>query len=134
MVMSDSFDMNVFKDSFRRLFDADASGHVRHGYNARMEVLCSKDFKVCGAIGACTSANKRGPQVSDSVVGEGATKEWIINGIDDNSTLALYFEVANQNERAPRPSGSGKQHAFLQLQTLYQHPSGRRRLRVTTGA
>lgn len=26
------------------------------GFNARVEVLCSKEFKVCGAIGPCTSA------------------------------------------------------------------------------
>lgn len=45
--MSDSFSMNVFKDSFRKIFEADSTGYLQHAYNAKLEVLCSKEFKVC---------------------------------------------------------------------------------------
>lgn len=48
VVMSDSFSMNVFKDSFRKIFEVDSSGYLQHAYNARVEVLCSKEFKVNG--------------------------------------------------------------------------------------
>lgn len=44
--MSDSFSMNVFKDSFRKIFEADATGYLQHAYNAKLEVLCSKELKV----------------------------------------------------------------------------------------
>eukprot|EP01067_Filipodium_phascolosomae_P005476 Filipodium_phascolosomae@DN3557_c0_g1_i2.p1 len=98
-------------------------------FNSRLSVLCSKEFKVCGAIGNVTSLQKRGPQVStDTVIGEGNTYEWYLGSLDKNSTLGMYFEVVNQQaNQLP----AAKQ-AFLQFQTLYQHPSGRRRMRVST--
>lgn len=46
VVMSDSFSMHVFKDSFRKIFEVDANGYLQHAYNAKMEVLCSKEVKV----------------------------------------------------------------------------------------
>ena len=41
--------------------------------------------------------------------------------------MAFYFDVNNQQTAMPQ----GKQ-AYLQFQTMYLHPSGRKRLRVTT--
>eukprot|EP00922_Rhytidocystis_sp_ex-Travisia-forbesii_P042070 GHVS01062827.1.p1 GENE.GHVS01062827.1~~GHVS01062827.1.p1 ORF type:complete len:780 (-),score=92.27 GHVS01062827.1:131-2398(-) len=128
MVMSDSFSMNVFKNSYKKVFEADSTGYLNQGFNARVEVLCSKEFKVCGAIGACTGTNKKGPQVAETSVGEGGTCEWSIGALDKQTTLAFYFEIVNQNASSLPP---GKQ-SFLQFQTFYQHPSGRKRLRVTT--
>ncbi|KAL8454021.1 hypothetical protein Emag_001593 [Eimeria magna] len=103
-------------------------GFLKMGFNARIEVLCSKEFKVCGAIGPCTSTGKKGAQVSDMTVGEGATCEWQAAAMDKETTIAFYFEVTNQHVTNLPP---GKQ-SFLQFQTSYMHPSGRRRLRVTT--
>merc|ERR1719487_1609911 len=48
--------------------------------------------------------------------------------MDLGTTFAFYFDVNNQQAGGIPP---GKQ-AFLQFQTVYQHPSGRKRLRVTT--
>lgn len=31
------------------------AGFLKMGFNSKVEVLCSKEFKVCGAIGPCTS-------------------------------------------------------------------------------
>eukprot|EP00820_Chromera_velia_P028309 Cvel_36485.t1-p1 / transcript=Cvel_36485.t1 / gene=Cvel_36485 / organism=Chromera_velia_CCMP2878 / gene_product=Protein transport protein Sec23A, putative / transcript_product=Protein transport protein Sec23A, putative / location=Cvel_scaffold7323:237-1804(+) / protein_length=114 / sequence_SO=supercontig / SO=protein_coding / is_pseudo=false len=76
MVMADSFSIHVFKDSFKKMFEADSGGYVRMGFNAKCEVLCSKEFKVCGAVGGCASTGKKGAQVSETVVGEGGTCEW----------------------------------------------------------
>merc|ERR1719355_480238 len=45
MVMGDSFSMHVFKDSFRHVFDCDESGYLNLGFNAKMEVFCSREFK-----------------------------------------------------------------------------------------
>jgi hypothetical protein len=44
------------------------------------------------------------------------------------TTLAFYFDSTSQT-----PSNPPTRQAFLQFQTLYHHPSGRVRLRVTTG-
>eukprot|EP00920_Eleutheroschizon_duboscqi_P032529 GHVT01078556.1.p1 GENE.GHVT01078556.1~~GHVT01078556.1.p1 ORF type:complete len:614 (-),score=46.75 GHVT01078556.1:734-2575(-) len=128
VVMSDSFSMNVFKDSFKKIFETDSSGYLRHGYNARLEVMCSKEFKVCGAIGGCTGTGKKASHVADTSAGEGSTCEWAICGLDYTTSLALYFEVVNQSASQLPPS----KQSFLQFRNLYIHPSGRRRLRVTT--
>eukprot|EP00923_Selenidium_pygospionis_P060506 GHVN01106466.1.p1 GENE.GHVN01106466.1~~GHVN01106466.1.p1 ORF type:complete len:394 (-),score=32.36 GHVN01106466.1:119-1300(-) len=128
MVISDSFSVHVFKDSFKRLFETDSGGFLKQGFNSQIEVLCSKEFKVCGAIGPCTSSNRKGSQVSDTTVGEGNTCLWSMNTSNKDTTVAFYFEVVNQNEKGLPPGKA----SLLQFQTLYQHASGRKRLRVTT--
>eukprot|EP00439_Symbiodinium_sp_Y106_P048950 s2741_g6.t1 len=37
MVMSDSFSMHVFKDSFRKIFEPDETGYLKLGFNAKIE-------------------------------------------------------------------------------------------------
>ncbi len=46
MVMSDSFAMHVFKQSLTRLFDPDQEGYLSMGFNARIEVVTSRDCRV----------------------------------------------------------------------------------------
>ncbi|CAE8629563.1 unnamed protein product [Polarella glacialis] len=128
MVMSDSFSMHVFKDSFRKMFDCDEAGYLKLGFNAKIEVFTSREFKCCGAVGGLSSLGKKGPCVAETEIGEGNTCQWVIGSMDRNSTLAFYFDIANQQVGA---MPQGKQ-AYLQFQTCYQHPSGRKRLRVTT--
>lgn len=38
MVIADSFATSIFKTSFHRLFDKDAEGHLRMGFNATFDV------------------------------------------------------------------------------------------------
>jgi protein transport protein SEC23 len=38
MVISDSFATSIFKQSFHRLFDKDAEGHLKMGFNATFDV------------------------------------------------------------------------------------------------
>lgn len=52
----------------------------------------------------------------------------MIPALDKRTTLAFYFEVVTANPSQVPPT----RQAFLQFQTLYHHPCGRRRLRVTT--
>mmetsp|Transcript_50235 Transcript_50235/g.92811 ORF Transcript_50235/g.92811 Transcript_50235/m.92811 type:complete len:760 (-) Transcript_50235:166-2445(-) len=128
VVMSDSFSMHVFKDSYRKVFDCDASGYLQMGFNANVEVLCSREFKCCGAVGGLSSMGKKGICVAETEIGEGGTQKWVVGSIDKNTTIGFYFEVTNQQANTMPP---GK-HSFLQFQTCYLHPSGRKRLRVTT--
>eukprot|EP00931_Biecheleriopsis_adriatica_P053118 TRINITY_DN3103_c0_g1_i1.p1 TRINITY_DN3103_c0_g1~~TRINITY_DN3103_c0_g1_i1.p1 ORF type:complete len:784 (-),score=151.16 TRINITY_DN3103_c0_g1_i1:236-2533(-) len=127
MVMSDSFSMHVFKDSFRKMFDPDEVGYLKLGFNAKMEVFTSREFKCCGAVGGLSSLNKNSASVSaETEIGEGKTCQWVIGSLDRNTTIGFYFDICNQQHNPQ------VKQAFLQFQTSYLHPSGRKRLRVTT--
>jgi len=128
MVMSDSFSMGVFKDSFRKMFDCDAFGYLNQGFNAKIEVFTSREYKCCGAVGGLSSLGKRSPAVADTEIGEGNTCQWTMGSLDKNTTTAFYFDVVN-TQAATQP---GNKQSYLQFQTSYLHPSGRKRLRVTT--
>jgi protein transport protein SEC23 len=127
MVMSDSFSMHVFKDSFRKVFDCDESGYLNQGFSAKLDIFTSRDCRCCGAVGGVSSTGKKSPAVAETEVGEGGTSQWVIGSLDKNTAVAFYFDVTNTQA----PTSSGKQ-SYVQFQTCYQHASGRKRLRVTT--
>jgi len=124
--MSDSFSVHVFKDSFRKVFDVDEQGYLQLGFRAEVEVFTSREYKCSGAVGGLSSLNKKGPAVAENEIGEGGTCKWIVGSLDKNTTLSFFFDVTSQNALP-----QGKQ-SFLQFHTAYLHPSGRKRLRVTT--
>jgi len=123
--MSDSFSVSTFKDSLRRLLEPDAAGYLQMGFNARMEIVVSKDLKVCGAIGAMSSLQKKGASVSETEIGESGTTLWSVPTLDHRSSYAFYFEPVSTTAQ---PGRSG----YIQFQTYYNHPSGKKHLRVTT--
>jgi protein transport protein SEC23 len=134
VVMADFFSQSVFKESFARLFrrwDDEAKecdrGHLKMGFNATLEVHTSREYKVSGAIGACTSLKRAGINVSETEVGEGGTNQWSLGALDPTTTLAIVFEVNN----AAGAVEMDKRH-YLQIITYFQHPGGRQRMRVTT--
>jgi protein transport protein SEC23 len=135
MVLADSFGQSVFKESFRRVFTRFPdeslqanSGHMQMGFAANIEVNCSREIKIQGAIGPCSSLNKKNASVSENPIGTGGTCAWSMGGVDPNSTLAIYFEVVNKEAASITP---GKRR-HIQMVTQYQHASGRFRLRVTS--
>jgi len=135
LVLADSFGQSVFKESFRRLFrrypdDVQPcnAGHLKMAFAASLEVLCSREFKIAGAIGPCSSLKKKNASVADAEIGQGGTHAWSMGGIDPATTVALYFDVTNPSAQAIVP---GKRR-HLQLITNYQHASGKYRMRVTS--
>lgn len=128
MVMGDSFNTSLFKQTFQRVFSKDGKGEFKMGFGATVEVKTSREVKVSGAIGPCVSLGVKGPSVSETELGLGGTCQWKMCGLYPNSTLALFFEVVNQHN-APIPQGG---RGYLQFITQYQHSSGQRRVRVTT--
>jgi len=134
IVLADSFGQSVFKESLRRIFkrnpdDAPSdAGMLEMGFAASVEVKTSREFKVAGAIGPCSSLKKGGPAVSETEIGIGGTSAWGMGGVDPSSTLAIYFEVTNANAN-PLPA---QKRRFIQYITTYQHSNGRTRLRSTT--
>lgn len=127
-IMTDSFENPVYKESFAKFFTVDDQGHLKMGFLGKINILTSKDFKVSGCIGCCSSNNVKSAYCSDTVVGVGNTSEWNIGGIDKNSSLAFYFDIVNKNAN----TSNAHPPVFLQFQTKYQHSDGSTRIRVTT--
>ncbi len=126
IVMADSCKNAVFKKSFVKLFERDNAGQLKLGTAATLTLMSSKGIKVCGIIGFCTSLKKKAANVSDMIIGVGATNVWSLGGIDKDSTCALFFEITNTMQvTSPVP-------VYLQFLTRYLHSSGHFRLRVTT--
>ncbi|XP_076833603.1 protein transport protein Sec23A [Brachyhypopomus gauderio] len=128
MVMADSFNTSLFKQTFQRVFTKDVQGAFKMAFAGTLEIKTSREIKISGAIGPCVSLNAKGPCVSENEIGTGGTSQWKICGLDPNTTLAIYFEVVNQHN-APIPQGG---RGAVQFVTQYQHSSGQRRIRVTT--
>ncbi|CAK1550439.1 unnamed protein product [Leptosia nina] len=130
MVMGDSFNSSLFKQTFQRVFVKDQKGDYKMAFNGTLEVKCSRELKISGAIGSCVSLNVKGPNVSDQEVGMGNTCQWKMCTFTPSTTMAIFFEVVSQHA-APVPAGG---RGCVQLITHYQHSSGQRRIRVTTVA
>ncbi|KAF9407814.1 hypothetical protein HW555_012291 [Spodoptera exigua] len=129
MVMGDSFNSSLFKQTFQRVFAKDQRGDYKMAFNGTLEVKCSRELKISGAIGSCVSLNVKGPCVSDQEVGMGNTCQWKMCTFTPSTTMAIFFEVVNQHAAVPQ-GGRG----CVQFITQYQHSSGQRRVRVTTVA
>ena len=134
-VLADSFGQRVFKESFQRVFKRHPDtapecdrGHLEMAFAGTIECLTSREFKVCGAIGPCSSLKKMSNSVSDNEVGQGSTYAWSMGGLSPSTTVAFYFEIVNKEEN---PLPPGKRH-HIQFVTTYQHSSGSYRMRVTT--
>eukprot|EP00753_Platysulcus_tardus_P002628 PLAT11702.1.p2 GENE.PLAT11702.1~~PLAT11702.1.p2 ORF type:complete len:784 (-),score=403.45 PLAT11702.1:148-2499(-) len=135
MVLADSFGQSVFKESFKRVFRRWPEGHpdagqLQMGFAGQLQVLTSREVKVSGAIGHCTSLRTGGSGVAETEIGEGGTTAWSVGGLDPSSTICMYFEVVNAAS-TPMPPGKRRHMQFV---TRYQHSNGRMRMRVTTVA
>ncbi|CAG5106155.1 Similar to sec23a: Protein transport protein Sec23A (Danio rerio) [Cotesia congregata] len=130
MIMGDSFNSSLFKQTFQRVFAKDAKKDLKMAFNATLEVKTSRELKVSGVIGPCVSLNMKGPCVGEQEVGLGGTCQWKFCALMPSTTAAVFFEVVNQNS-APIPQGG---RGCIQFITQYQHSSGQRRIRVTTVA
>ncbi|PKU71885.1 protein transport protein SEC23-like [Dendrobium catenatum] len=129
VVLAESFGHPVFKDSFKRTFE---SGEQSLGlsFNGTLEINCSKDIKLQGIIGPCTSLEKKGALSSDAVIGQGNTTAWKICGLDRSTCLTVFFDIS-PSERSNQ-SGIPNPQLYIQFLTNYQNPEGQMRLRVTT--
>lgn len=130
MVMGDSFDSNLFKTSFQRIFSKDKKGNLKMAFNAILDVKTSRELRVSGAIGSCISMEKKTSYVADGKRdGLGGTSEWKFCSLTPNSTTALYFVVQNS------PAVTQPQQvpcAYVQFITQYVSSDGLKHVRVTT--
>nr|GMD59927.1 protein transport protein SEC23-like [Ipomoea batatas] len=129
VVLAESFGHPVFKDSFKRVFDNGVQS-LGLSFNGRLEINCSKDIKVQGIIGPCTTLEKKGPAVANTVIGEGNTIAWKICGLDKTTCFTVFFDISSSEK--PDPSGGTNSQLYIQFLTSYQSSDGQTKLRVTT--
>ncbi|KAL9655272.1 hypothetical protein ABK040_009046 [Willaertia magna] len=132
MVLTDTFENPIFKESFLKFFETseNAPDQLKMGLNATIEIQCSNEIKICGVLGPVTSMNRKTNHVADNLIGEGNTNAWKINAIHPNTTIAVYYDVVNQ--QLPQQTFNQPSIRCFQYVTAYQHTSGEYRLRVTT--
>ncbi|CAD7093485.1 unnamed protein product [Hermetia illucens] len=130
MVMGDSFNSSLFKQTFQRVFVRDQQHELKMAFNGAIEVKCSRELKISGGIGSCVSLNVKNASVSETEIGMGNTTQWKMCTLNPSTTMAFFFEVVNQHA-SPIPQGG---RGCIQFITQYQHSSGQRRIRVTTVA
>ncbi|KAM0850551.1 hypothetical protein ACQ4PT_053010 [Festuca glaucescens] len=129
IVLAESFGHSVFKDSLRRIFQS-SDNDLGLSFNGIFEINCSKDVKIQGIIGPCTSLEKKSPLSSDTVVGQGNTSAWKMCGLDKKTSLCLVFDIVRKD--APDTTDQSKNEFYFQFLTYYQHHDGQMRLRSTT--
>ncbi|KAL0414411.1 UNVERIFIED_CONTAM: protein transport protein SEC23 [Sesamum radiatum] len=76
MMLGESFESEQFRKCLRHMFDRDDDGNLKMFFDASIEVVTTKDVKICGALGPCVSIQKKNDSVSDKVIGEGGTHVW----------------------------------------------------------
>uniref|UniRef100_A0A3Q3IVF2 Protein transport protein SEC23 n=1 Tax=Monopterus albus TaxID=43700 RepID=A0A3Q3IVF2_MONAL len=77
IVMGDSFNTSLFKQTFQRVFSKDYNGDFRMAFGGVLEV---------------------------KEMGVGGTNQWKVCSLTPSTTLGIYFEVVNQHN-APIPQG-----------------------------
>ncbi len=56
----------------------------------------SRDYKVSGAIGPCTSLKRAGPSVSETEIGESGTTAWSLGSVNPSTSIAFYFDIGTK--------------------------------------
>ena len=54
LVMCDSFQSSLFSKTYQKMFQQE-EGEFEMGFNATLEIKCSRELKVQGMIGSCVS-------------------------------------------------------------------------------
>ncbi|GJZ88890.1 transport protein Sec23-like protein [Tanacetum coccineum] len=128
VVLAESFGHSVFKDSFKRVFE-NGEESIGLAHNGTLEINCSKDIKIQGIIGPCTSLEKKGPAVASTAIGQGNTTAWKLCGLDKDTCLTVFFDISSTDKD---PSGNVNPQLYIQTVTSYQTADGQSKLRVTT--
>lgn len=132
VVMSDSFNTAIFKQSFIKFFNKqqeENSEYLDMAFNATLECRTTLDLQIQGLVGNATKLPYRKdnryiePIISKVSIGEGNTNTWKLCNTNPQSTYAIYFDKLDSQSIG---------FSYVQYLFHYQHPSGELRLRVTT--
>ncbi|KAL7716365.1 Protein transport protein SEC23 [Entamoeba marina] len=112
------------KDTFMKMFD----GCVWKS-KISVDVQTCKEMKVCGALGALTSANKKTSSVSTTQIAVGGTSGWKSSVALKNVTYAFIFDISNPQTNPNYREGEA---GMIQFKTEYYDEIGRLCTRITT--
>ncbi|PWA50579.1 sec23/Sec24 protein transport family protein [Artemisia annua] len=128
MMLAESFESDQFKKCVRHIFSRDEQGFLNMCFDATIEIITTKDVKICGAIGPCVSLKKKNGSVSEMEIGEGGTNTWKLGTITDKTCIAFFFQVSEEQKAQPGTA------FFIQFITKYRHGNMGVRKRVTSAA
>lgn len=131
VVMCDSFNTSMFKQSFIRFFrriDDEEYSDLDMAFNATLECRTTQDLQIQGLVGHASALPLRKDKFIEASIllqrlGEGGTNAWKLCSVNPQSTYAVYFDKLDSPQIG---------YAFIQFTFHYQHPTGELRLRVTT--
>lgn len=46
VVMQENFNSDIFKESYKKLFDKDENGFLKMGFGSKIDIFLSKDIKI----------------------------------------------------------------------------------------
>ncbi|KAI3707701.1 hypothetical protein L6452_26330 [Arctium lappa] len=128
MMLAESFESDQFRKCLRHIFSRDEEGFLNMCFDATIEIITTKDVKICGAIGPCVSLRKKNYSVSDKEIGEGGTNIWKLGTMTDKTCIAFFFQVSEEQKAQPGTA------FFIQFITKYRHGNMGIRKRVTSAA
>ena len=130
MVSTDSFSTQVFKETFKKLFETNDDGNLKMCFKGTCEILLTKPLKIKGALGHLVSLKKNNlDSVSnDYPIGEGGTCVWNLGGIDPTSTYTFILDQSNIDQNV----ANSLRYCTIQILTTYIASDRSTRLRVTT--
>ncbi|KAJ3673321.1 hypothetical protein LUZ60_006695 [Juncus effusus] len=130
MVLSESFDSDQFKKCLTHMFKINDLGQLDMNFDGTIDVVTSKEVKICGALGPCISRKIKNNNVSDKEIGEGGTHSWKTSTLTPKTCIAFLFEITGRDKNEIDPPTV----FFVQFKTKYRYKDGGMRIRVTTAA
>lgn len=128
MMLGDSFESSQFRKCLRHIFNRDEEGNLKMYFDATIEIVTTKDVKICGALGPCISLQRKNNLVSNNDIGEGGTYMWKLGTLTSKTCFAFFFQVSDEQKVQPGSAFS------IQFITRYRHGNMGIRKRVTTAA
>ncbi|KAK8924108.1 hypothetical protein KSP39_PZI019634 [Platanthera zijinensis] len=128
LILAESFESEQFKKCLRHIFKHEETDRLDMKFDATIELVTTKEVKICGALGPCLSLRNQNSLVSEKEVGQGGTSSWKTSTLTSKTSIGFIFQVGGNLANEPGPV------FFVQFKTRYRHGDGSIRLRATTAS
>ncbi|KAJ3450039.1 protein transport protein sec23 [Anaeramoeba flamelloides] len=122
-------------DEFSKSFDSFLKNFTKYEnlkFNSIVEVNTTPELQIMGTISNCYALDRsKNAKIDEKeIIGTGKTNRWKINYLDPQTTLAIYFSIANKKNN-PLPNNK---LGLIQFKTMSIDLNGNQRIRITTSA
>ncbi|KAK8943846.1 hypothetical protein KSP40_PGU022460 [Platanthera guangdongensis] len=128
LILAESFESEQFKKCLRHIFKHEEADRLDMKFDATIELVTTKEVKICGALGPCLSLRNQNSLASEKEVGQGGTSSWKTSTLTSKTSIGFIFQVGGNLANEPGPV------FFVQFKTRYRHGDGSIRLRATTAS